>query len=88
MVKIKTFEFQVSDTYGTKNALFGAWTEKAENKNRDSLSGVNEIDKVVNNFIADKKNVISITSDFVTIHQHNNGGADVVIRYVTITYME
>ncbi len=97
-MKIKTFEFLVSDTNCTQkqNASRNTDLEKLLNQggvydDEYSMSRTfkesatpTEIDKTINTFIKDK-NIINITPITYTINQHNNGGFDrVIIRYTII----
>ena len=88
-MKIATYEFRVSNGYGTKDVPCGAWSEK-HNEHNDGLYSADDIDREINKAIAllEKHDceIVDVRTNFVTIQHHNNGGCDFVMAYVTILY--
>lgn len=99
MVKIKTFQFLISNYVGnecfnTTNYRRNCNTGKSEKEDYhfpkyDSgcVSDSWKIDKAINDFINDKK-IISIQTDTYTVHEHNNSYCDSIIARYTIIYEE
>lgn len=88
-MKIVKLEFQISNDIGTKNVGIGAW-KKDYGEDKDNLYNSSDIEKDINNTLhlleKNGSEIIDVRTDFVTIHEHNNGGCNTVFEYVTILY--
>lgn len=82
MIKIKTFSRTIS-YWNTIDKIRNGML--ATDRHYGEL--VDDIDVEINEFIADKC-IVDIKINDVTIHRHNNGSCDTVIRTYTIIYNE
>lgn len=82
-MKIKTFTFLISCFAGTADfGPAGCW---GQNFTGDNLTPSDEIDKFINEFIANK-DVVSISVQYPVVSGHNNGGYNTVMAVYTIIY--
>lgn len=91
MLRIKTFEFQVSCWAGSR--LIPNQTAKGRDAfNAMRISSTSEIDKEINEFIHNcavkEWEIKDIKIDHYTLHRHNNGYDDTIIAKYTIIYNE
>lgn len=84
-MKTKTFTFEVwnnsKNNFYKKDYGKSDWFKVLEER----LSSDEQIDEVINEFIADKE-VVSINITHYTSDRHNNGGDDTIKRVYTIIY--
>lgn len=88
-MKIINYEFLISDAFGTKYNLIGAWAEDAEHDRKadgTKIYSQDEIEREINVALAENSDheVLEIKTNFVTVHRHNNAGCDTIYEYVTI----
>lgn len=89
MLKIKTFQFAVSNYAGNAlhNSCGDEWSRKAKADKNHPYNTEKQIDKKVNRWI-EKNNAIvkDLKVTTYTIDRHNNGYDDTVIMVYTLTY--
>lgn len=95
-MKIKTFEFCVNCTYGSKNRKGSIpldHRDESENARRNNyvathVSSLTEADRKINKYLEKELEeggeFVSMSENFYTAHRHNNGYDDTVVRSVTI----
>ena len=82
VTKVKVFEFQVSNPYGSvATGPQGCWKERFEN----DLPSTQEQEKEMNKFLKGKK-IINVLVNTYNIHSHNNGGCKTIIVRYTYFY--
>lgn len=91
MLRIKTFEFQISCWAGSR--LIPNQTPKGMTAFREmTISSTSEIDEKINEFIqyctVKEWEIKDIKIDHYTLHRHNNGYDDTIIAKYTIIYNE
>ena len=88
-MNILQLDFCISNFYGTKDLPLGAWKDGHHGETDDTLYSAADVSKIVNAKIKELSSsaeIVDVKIDFVTVHCHNNGGANTVMEYVTILY--
>lgn len=87
-MKIKTFEFLITNAYGNHDALHEIRAKNTENRkavNYVVVYTAELVDKKINSFIKDK-DVVKIDIGYYTADRHNNGYGDSIVERVTVMY--
>ena len=81
-MKIKTFEFWVSNNQSIRKATNANYEARYDHPDVSSFA---DIDKTINAFCEYNK-VTNILVNDIVMHRHNNAGADTIKRTYTILY--
>lgn len=83
-MRIKTFKFYLSNCQTCKKVSNSEYYEARYD--RLHTSSEEEIDKVINDFLSEcgENEIVDIKINDYTMHRHNNGGSDTIVRTYTI----
>lgn len=88
-MKIIKHQFLISDYTGPKDKAYGGWAAD-HGKTKNDLCNATDVEKSVNKTLnllkKEGHEVVDVRTDFVTVHNHSNGGCNTVIEFVTILY--